>query len=577
MTLPPVIARLIADTRQYTAKMTEAQAQMAELGTASTTTSEKMAAFGSKAATATIGLGLALGGYAVDQAYKFQESLDKVKNQAGLTTAQTDALGKSIQKISNVTGIADSQLTSAALTISQAGVKGAAATNLLTAAAKAAVITNSSVADTTKAIVAAQTLQISKGMDVAKLTGILVAGSHDFVGGLSAEEQMISGRVGVALSKYGLSLQTIIPLGAEFAKAGLPTRSISSFANALGNLEKPMTDSKGKLTAYAQGLNLVGLSQEKLARDLRVGNITGILQQIKAAAVASGDPLNQVAQAVFGSTGSGAASVLVKNLQDLATAQKNLAGAGAGTLGTSFAEALKQIGPQLNVLKANFNNLMINAGKLLLPAVSDILKWVGGFAKAINSNPLLKDLLGAGAGLAFGVAVASKIKGAFNAVMGLFGKSAQTVSLNANTAALEANTIALGGKGTTVVPAGGGGIWNSIKSFFKNPALLAGGTAGAVFGGPGMYGFGKNGVGTNAMKDMDLSFTIIKAIKDGTTSLTKDQVKSLVNLENSPVFKNLDAINRANELDSAFTQLINDNKNSATKGKTTFNLTLSPK
>jgi len=137
---------------------------------------------------------------------------------------------------------------------------------------------------------------------------------------------------------------------------------------------------------------------------------------------------------------------VLKDFNSYLAAQKNLVGANAGTLGTSFAEALKQIGPQLNVLKANFDNLMINAGKLLLPAVSDILKWVGGFAKAINSNPLLKDLLGAGAGLAFGVAVASKIKGALNTVMGLFGKSAQTVSLNANTAALEANTLALGGK-----------------------------------------------------------------------------------------------------------------------------------
>ena len=461
--LPPVIATLIADTKEYSAKMTEAQAQMAKFGKEAKTTSEKLQLFGSKAATATIGLGLALGGYAVDQAYKFQESLDKIQNQAGLTTAQTDALGKSIQKISNVTGIADSQLTSAALTISQAGVKGAAATNLLTAAAKAAVITNSSVADTTKAIVAAQTLQISKGMDVAKLTGILVAGSHDFVGGLTAEESMLSGRVGVALSKYGLSLQTIIALGAEFAKVGLPTRSISSFANALGNLEKPMTDAKGKLTTYAQGLDKVGLSQSNLARDLRVGNITGILTQIKQAAQESGTPISEVTQALFGSTGSGAASVLIKTLNDLAAAQKNLAGAGAGTLGTSFAEALKQIGPQLNVLKANFDNLMINAGKLLLPAVSDILKWVGGFAKAINSNPLLKDLLGAGAGLAFGVAVASKIKKGVESVMSLFGKGAQTVSLNANTAALEANTVALGGKAAGVSgivgkAAGGAGV-----------------------------------------------------------------------------------------------------------------------
>ena len=453
--LPPVIATLIADTKEYMAKMTEAQGKMAMFGKESMTTAEKMTAFGSKAATATIGLGLALGGYAVDQAYKFQESLDKIKNQAGLTTAQTDALGKSIQNISNVTGVADSQLAAAALTISQAGIKGASAVTLLNDAAKAAVITNASVADTTKAIVAAQTLQVAKGMDVTKLTGILVKGSKDFVGGLSAEEQMLSGRVGVALAKYGIGLKQIIPLGAEFAKVGLPGRYIAAFANSLTNLNKPITDSKGKLTSYAQGLEQVGLSQQKLASYLRTGNITAILTSIKEAAGGSTAKEGILAQAVFGTSGSAAAMAVLKDFNSYLAAQKNLVGANAGTLGTSFAEALKQIGPQLNVLKANFDNLMINAGKLLLPAVSDILKWVGGFAKAINNNPMLKDFLGAGAGLAFGVAVASKIKGALNTVMGLFGKSAQTISLNANTAALEANTVALGGKAAgSLIPGG---------------------------------------------------------------------------------------------------------------------------
>jgi len=399
-----------------------------------------------------IAVGAAVGVYAVDQAYKFQESLDKIQNQAGLTTAQTDALGKSIQKISNVTGIADSQLTSAALTISQAGVKGAAATNLLTAAAKAAVITNSSVADTTKAIVAAQTLQISKGMDVAKLTGILVAGSHDFVGGLSAEEQMLSGRVGVALSNYGLSLKEIIPIGAIFAKVALPTRSIAAFANGFGNLQKSTKDSKGNLTTYAKGLEAVGLSQEKLASDLRRGNIVGIITQLKQAAIETGEPLSVITKAVFG-TGGGSASVLVKNLNELAAAQKNLSGAGAGTLGTSFADAIKQIGPQLNVLKSNFNNLMINAGKLLLPAASTVLKWVNSFAAELNKNKALRDVLGVGAGVAFAGAIAVKLTKAFQTIKGLFGSSvlaANTGATGLNTAALEANTIALGGKAAGV-------------------------------------------------------------------------------------------------------------------------------
>ena len=50
--LPPVVATLIADTKEYSAKMTEAQAKMGEFGVASETTGGKMTAFGKKATTA---------------------------------------------------------------------------------------------------------------------------------------------------------------------------------------------------------------------------------------------------------------------------------------------------------------------------------------------------------------------------------------------------------------------------------------------------------------------------------------------------------------------------------------------
>ena len=391
--LPPVVATLIADTKEYTAKMTEAQAKMTEFGAASESSAGMFGLSASTIAIGAVGVATAVGVYAVESAYKFQEGLDKIKNQAGLTTLQMEELGKSIRNISVVTGVSTSDLETAALTVEQAGIHGAAATKLLTDAAKAAVITNASVADTTKAIVAAQTLQISKGMEVDKLTGILIAGSKGFVGGLAAEEQMLQGRVGVALSKYGLSLQTIIPLGAEFSKVALPTRSIATFANALGNLQKPMTDSKGKLTAYAQGLNLVGLSQEKLARDLRVGNITGILTQIKQAAQESGKPLSEVTQAVFGSTGSGTASVLIKNLNDLAAAQKNLAGAGAGTLKTGWSNVTTQLGPQIKILQTQVQDLVLSLGQILLPKVLVGVQWANKFItdtkKFFDTHPIV--------------------------------------------------------------------------------------------------------------------------------------------------------------------------------------------
>ena len=390
--LPPVVATLIADTKEYTAKMTEAQAKMGEFGAASESSAGMFGLSASTIAIGAVGVATAVGVYAVESAYKFQEGLDKIKNQAGLTTLQMEELGKSIRNISVTTGVSTSELETAALTVEQAGIHGAAATKLLTDAAKAAVITNASVADTTKAIVAAQTLQISKGMEVDKLTGILIAGSKGFVGGLAAEEQMLQGRVGVALANYGLSLKQIIPLGQIFAKVALPTRSIAAFANGLGNLQKSTKDSKGNLTTYAKGLEAVGLSQEKLARDLRVGNIVGVITQLKQAAIETGEPLSVITKAVFG-TGGGSASVLVKNLNDLAAAQKNLSGAGAGSLKTGWSNVTTQLGPQIKILQAQVQDLVLSLGQILLPKVLVGVQWANKFItdtkKFFDTHPIV--------------------------------------------------------------------------------------------------------------------------------------------------------------------------------------------
>ena len=349
----------------------------------------------------------------------------------------------------------------------QSGVSGAKGVELLTAASKAAVITGADVTAVTKTLIAAQTLQIAKGMDVTKMTGILVQGSKLFQGGLSAEEAMLKGRVAVALAKYGLGMKQIIPIGAEFAKVGLPSRAIAGFVNSLGNLSKPTTDAKGKMTTFASSLKAAGLNQEDLASKLRRGDLVGILTEVRDAAGGSSTKLTQLATTLFGNSGGGTASVLIKNLTDIGKLQKNMSGAGVGTLNTSFADVTKQLGPQLNILKQTFNNMMIDAGKLLLPVATDIVQWIGGFARLLRENPLLKDVFGVGAGAIFGLAIAAKIKSAFTSIMGLFGKGAQVVATDANTVALQENTAALFGKG-------GGGIANDAKNIVKKGGWLAG-------------------------------------------------------------------------------------------------------
>ena len=121
---------------------------------------------------------------------------------------------------------------------------------------------------------------------------------------------------------------------------------------------------------------------------------------------------------------------------------------------------------------------MIDAGKLLLPAASTVIGWISSFANAINSNPILKDLIGAAAGVTFGTAVAIKLKGVFDSVMGLFNKGAALAATTANTAALEANTIALGGKAAGVgTLASSAGAAKNIAKVIPAAAVTAAATA----------------------------------------------------------------------------------------------------
>ena len=485
--IPPAIATLLADTKEYSAKMDQSIAKMEKLGAVTDSSGSKFTSFASKASTAVIGVGLALGAYAVDKAVKFQEALDAIKNQSGATKTQVDALGKSILNISSTTGVATTDLTTAALAVYQAGIKGSAATKLLDVAAKAAVITNSNAVDTTKALIAVQTLHIAKGMAIQALTGKLIAGSKEYVGGLSAEANVLQGRVGAALAGVGLKMSAIIPIGAEFAKAGLQSRAVTSFATGLSKLNLPLntihTTTKGTystLSTYAIALNQVGLSQQKLAADLRVGNIPGLLMQIKDAAAASGTPLQTLLHVVFG-TGAATSQILINNLSKISAQTKTINQAGAGTLQTSFKGALTQLGPQLHLLEARFNVMFIKIGKHLLPALADVEKWAIDVTNYFDKHPLVSKIASDAVIGLFAVAVAYKLGKAigavFNTVKSLFTGSA----LTGNTTALEENTAALsrltGVSGASGAEAGAGGA-----------ALGAGGRFGVLKAGSAILG-----------------------------------------------------------------------------------------
>ena len=444
-----VVVRLVADMKEFQAKMGEAGHTVKEFGKEADTMGGKWKAIGSKLSTGVLmGVGGALV-YGTEQAYKFNESLDAIVNQSGATVEEVDKLRGKIIEVSNATGYSAESLSGAALQIEKAGFRGKAAYDLLSNAAMAARITGGQVADVTKTIIGVQTLQIAKGESVAQITATLVEANKMHLGSLDSLTTALTGKVGAALTAYGVNLNEAAAVASIASKAGITNaRSMVSLANSLGAIQNPTK-------AQDLALKSLGLSSANLTKEMhKPDGLIEVMKTLAETAKRTGKPVSEVAAAVFGKAGAGTATVLINNIKDLSSAYKTLAGSNPTTLQAQFQETMKQLGPQLQQAGTNLNNALLNVGQAILPAVSKIAGWVASFAGAINSNATLRQVLGGTLFAAAALSVAVKLKSAFDAVKGLFTGSAEaanTVATDANTAALEANTIAHGGGGSNIV------------------------------------------------------------------------------------------------------------------------------
>jgi TP901 family phage tail tape measure protein len=440
-----VVVKLFADIREFKAKMEEAGNATKKFGDITSTSSGRATkALNAMSNAVLAGVGGAMA-FAVKSAYEFQDGLEKLKNAAGLTEKQTQALGKQILDVSNTTGVSAKNITDAFTAVEQAGLRGKVAYDTVNAAAKASVITGEDVAGIAKTIVAVQTLQISKGQSVADITGQVVKANQMHVGSLDQLQTVLRGKVGASLALFGVNLAQAAAISDITSRAGMTTaRSFVTLTTAVTKLEHPT-----KATGLA--LKSVGLTAQKIATDAKKpGGFLNVLDDLHKAAVRTGQSNGAIATELFGSSDAGTATVLLNNLKQLKDVTAQIGSGSGKTLQKGFLEVVTtRLAPQIKLLETNLQNAFISAGQFLLPAVSKVVGWASSFFKLLKDSPGWRDVFGVGALLAVGTAVAVKVKNAIQTVKGLFGKSveaANTAATNANTAALDANTAALRGK-----------------------------------------------------------------------------------------------------------------------------------
>src|ERR1019366_4390997 len=147
--LPPVVATLLADTKQYSAKMDAATGKMAAFGASA----DKAA---SKAATAILGIGLGVAAVSVDLAYKYDEALGLMQRSTNLTAAQVDYLKGKIIGVSTATATSATLVTTGVTQLIKAGESSKQALHDVGVAAQYAQATNADLNDTLNAAIGIQ-------------------------------------------------------------------------------------------------------------------------------------------------------------------------------------------------------------------------------------------------------------------------------------------------------------------------------------------------------------------------------------------------------------------------------------
>ena len=429
--LPPVIATLLADTKEYSAKMDEATGKMAAFGKAGDTTGQKMDAFATKASTAILGVGVAVGAAALDFAYKYSEALDTVRLQTNLTTTQMAQLGKMALVTSTATATSASEIATAYGQTVKAGDSLSQSQRDVGSAAMFAKVENASLTDTLTAALGVQKLHIAGTNSVTQTLNIWTEAIKHSKLQATDLTAALGGKSLSTFAAYHVDLKTATTLLAGFANENLTgSRALLALKGGFTALDKPLETSTGKISTNALYLQKLGLSQATLASEARrPGGMLQVLSQINQAFNQNATSAQKAAglaaamQQIFGTSAGPAYTNIISQLPQL----EKLFGTLSNTKGATKSAFEVWLSTPTGAV-ANFENAMKNAliplGNLILPDATKVANWAAGLPKFFETHPLFsKTSIDLAAALLAGslavkiVGIGAKIASAFGFAM----------------------------------------------------------------------------------------------------------------------------------------------------------------
>jgi TP901 family phage tail tape measure protein len=470
--LPPVLVSVVADVKDFQAKMGQVESGMTSVGTKAEITSAKMTEFGNKAATAMVGIGLGVAAFSVHAAMGFESAMTSVRNSAGLTQSQAEALGKAFLDTAFKSEFSATEMATAYGTVAGQleALNGKALStkqtmDVMTASEDLAVAKNIALGDSIGGVVSAMKTFQMPVEDAGKAANSLYVMSDltgQSVDTLAGQFTKVHASLGVALPTMDDLNSILVDMNTHNIGAG---RTMLKVTGAIQGLIAPSTQAKTVMqqigfSAFDANGQFVGMrnvltqlapvfAQQSTDQE-RLNLATSLFGK-------SGESMLQIIQA--GPAAYDAASAAVQHHADVIDAAKN---------------ASKDAHNQLKKLESGFSDMATQLGLAILPDLTKVGEWVLGVINYLKKHPLISEIAKDATIAAFATAVAFKLGGAvkkvfsvgsdiYHAITNLFGKGGAATAANApvvasldlNTTALDLNTASLDALTAAIEVSGG--------------------------------------------------------------------------------------------------------------------------
>ena len=429
--LAPVVATLLADTKEYSAKMDQSIAKMEKFGATGATTGDKIAGVWNKISTVTLAGAAVVAGAALDLAYKYGESLDMMQRTTHLTGAQMDYLKGKILNVSTATATAAPIITGGLTQLIKSGEGSKQALIDVATAAQYAKATGGDLNATLTSAIGIQKTHITGTKNITQTLNIMDTAIKNSQLSANDLNSALGGRALSAFAAYHIDLKSSVAVLAGFADQNLRgSRSVLILKTGLAALEKPATDSKGHLTAQAKAVAAVHLNMTTLAAEIRKpGGMLAVMGQLStafntnASAAMKAQGIGAWLQQIFGTSAGPAFTNIIAELPKLMNLYDKMNNSGGAVKG-SFNEWLTSPAGAVAKFKTVLQNTAIRLGNVLLPKLTVGLIEATRLITSVMGSPTGSSLVVGGVEALIGGAIATKIvRALLGAASGLGVKS----------------------------------------------------------------------------------------------------------------------------------------------------------